>query len=139
MICGHWHEQKFKYPYPQDSKVIKMPYPRAKAINQIPALCPASPRPIDNDRCTKFNCSGTDDSNVVLDSCWLTRPESSLKRTFLALKVFLKINWSSYSLEQVMSTISHYIFPPHGLLSHLSKNSILLWIHLNILINLTLD
>ena len=32
MICGHWHEQKFKYPYLQ-----------AKVIDQIPALCPASP------------------------------------------------------------------------------------------------
>ena len=32
MICGHRHEQKFKYPYLQ-----------AKAIDQIPALYPASP------------------------------------------------------------------------------------------------
>ena len=32
MICG----QKFKYPYSRDSKIIQMPYPRAKAINQIP-------------------------------------------------------------------------------------------------------
>ena len=31
MICG----QKFKYPYDQDSKIIQMPYPRAKAIDQI--------------------------------------------------------------------------------------------------------
>ena len=43
MIHGHGHEQKFKYPYPRDSKIIQMPYPGAKAINQIPALCPASP------------------------------------------------------------------------------------------------
>ena len=41
MICG----QKFKYPYSQNSKIIQMPYPRAKAIDQIPALCPASPPP----------------------------------------------------------------------------------------------
>ena len=33
--------QKFKYPYPRDSKIIQMPYPQAKVINQIPALCPA--------------------------------------------------------------------------------------------------
>ena len=54
MICGHRRKQKFKYPYPRDSKVIQMPYPRAKAINQNPALCPASPSPphrLDIDRC----------------------------------------------------------------------------------------
>ena len=43
MICGHGHGQKFKYPYSQDHKIIRMPYVRAKAIDQIPALCPASP------------------------------------------------------------------------------------------------
>ena len=42
MICGHGHEQQFKYAYPRDSKIIQMPYPRAKAIDEIPALCPAS-------------------------------------------------------------------------------------------------
>ena len=41
MICGHGHEQKLKYPYSRDSRIIQMPYPRAKAIDQIPALCPA--------------------------------------------------------------------------------------------------
>ena len=41
MICGHGHEQKFKYPYLRDSKIIQMPYPRAKAIDQNPAPCPA--------------------------------------------------------------------------------------------------
>ena len=57
MICGHGHEQKFNYPYPRDSKIIQMPYPRAKAIDQNPALCPASPSPqhplrrLDIDRC----------------------------------------------------------------------------------------
>ena len=34
MISGHGHEQKFKYPYPRDNKIIQMPYPRAKAIDQ---------------------------------------------------------------------------------------------------------
>ena len=43
MTCGHGHEQKFKYPYSQDSKIIQMPYPRTKAIDQIPALCPPLP------------------------------------------------------------------------------------------------
>ena len=43
MISGHGHEQKFKYPYPRDSKIIQMPYPRAKAIGQNPALCPTFP------------------------------------------------------------------------------------------------
>ena len=43
MICGYGHEQKFKYLYPRDSKIIEMPYPRAKAIDQNPALCPTSP------------------------------------------------------------------------------------------------
>ena len=43
MICGHGHEQKFRYPYPRDSKKIQMPYLWAKAIDQNPALCPASP------------------------------------------------------------------------------------------------
>ena len=38
-----WAQQKFEYPYSRDSKIIQMPYPRAKAIDQIPALCPASP------------------------------------------------------------------------------------------------
>ena len=55
MICGHEHEQKFKYPNPRDSKIIQMPYPRAKAIDENPALCPASPPPppfrLDIDRC----------------------------------------------------------------------------------------
>ena len=45
MICGHGHEQNFKYPYLRDSKIIQMPYPRAKAIDQIPAQCPTSPSP----------------------------------------------------------------------------------------------
>ena len=45
MICGHGHEQNFKYPYPRESKIIQMPYPRAKAIDQNPALCPAFPLP----------------------------------------------------------------------------------------------
>ena len=30
--------QKFKYPYPWDSKIIQIAYPRAKAIDQIPDL-----------------------------------------------------------------------------------------------------
>ena len=38
MICGHGHEQKFKYPYPRDSKIIRMPYPRAKPIDQNPPI-----------------------------------------------------------------------------------------------------
>ena len=42
MIWGHRHVQKFKYTYSRDSKIIQMPYPRAKAIDQIPTLCPAS-------------------------------------------------------------------------------------------------
>ena len=46
MICGHGHEQKFKYPYPRDSKIIQIPYPGAKVIYQIPALYPASPLPL---------------------------------------------------------------------------------------------
>lgn len=37
MICGHGDEKKLKYPYPLDSKIIQMPYCRAKAINQISA------------------------------------------------------------------------------------------------------
>ena len=45
MICGHGHEQKFRYPYPRESKKIQMPYPRGKAIDQNPALCPAPPPP----------------------------------------------------------------------------------------------
>ena len=44
MICGHGHEQKFKYPYSRDSRIIQMPYPRAKAIDQIPT-------PLDIDTC----------------------------------------------------------------------------------------
>ena len=43
MICGHRHEQKFKYPNPRDCKIIQMPYPRAKVIDEIPTLCPTSP------------------------------------------------------------------------------------------------
>ena len=30
--------KKFKYPYPWDSKIIQIAYPRAKAIDQIPDL-----------------------------------------------------------------------------------------------------
>ena len=52
MICGHRHEQKFRYPYPRDSKKIQVPYQRAKAIDQKPALCPPPPpRQLDIDRC----------------------------------------------------------------------------------------
>ena len=59
MICGHGHKQKFKYPY---SKIIQMPYPRAKAIDQIPALClpppppppPPSHRRLDINRCINY-------------------------------------------------------------------------------------
>ena len=40
MICGHGHEQKYKYSYPRDSKKIQMSYPRAKAIDKIPAAPP---------------------------------------------------------------------------------------------------
>ena len=36
MICGHGHEQG-------DSKIIQIPYPRAKAIDQNAALCPVFP------------------------------------------------------------------------------------------------
>ena len=62
MICGHGHEQKFQYPYPRDGKIIQMPYPWAKAIDQNPALCPDSPplpRRLDIDRCIshKEDCS----------------------------------------------------------------------------------
>ena len=39
MICG----QKFKCPYSRESKINQVPFPRAKAIDQIPALCPAPP------------------------------------------------------------------------------------------------
>ena len=41
MICGHGQKQKIKIPLPLD----RGPYPRAKAIDQIPALCPVSPLP----------------------------------------------------------------------------------------------
>ena len=45
MICGYGHEQKFKYRYPRDSKIFQLPSPRAKAIDQIPALCLTFPSP----------------------------------------------------------------------------------------------
>ena len=57
MICGHGHEQKFRYPYPRDTKKIQLPNPRAKAIDQNPTLCPESlppPRRLDIDRCIKL-------------------------------------------------------------------------------------
>ena len=38
-------------PTPEDSKIIQMPYLRAKAIDQNPALCPTFPRRLDIDRC----------------------------------------------------------------------------------------
>ena len=51
MICSHGLEQEFKYPYPRDSKIIQMPYPWAKAIDQIPAQqCKHSP-PSPIERC----------------------------------------------------------------------------------------
>ena len=45
MICGHGHEQKFRYPYPPEQQENSNALPRAKAIDQNPALCPASPPP----------------------------------------------------------------------------------------------
>ena len=51
MICGHGHEQKFKYPHPRDSKIIQMPYTRAKAIDQIPPYAPPPPCRLDIDGC----------------------------------------------------------------------------------------
>ena len=67
MICGQGHEQKFKYPYPRDSKIIQMPYPRAKVIDQNSALCPASPpRRLDIDSCISFqwNCEAPSEGSV---------------------------------------------------------------------------
>ena len=40
MICGQ-RLAKIQISLPRDSKIIQMPNPWAKAINQIPALCPA--------------------------------------------------------------------------------------------------
>ena len=62
MICGHGHEQKFKYPDPWDSEIIKMPYPRAKTIDQITALCPL---PAPEDRCSEIIFVSTDDLNAM--------------------------------------------------------------------------
>ena len=48
-----------KYPYPGDSKIIQIPYPRAKAIDKnpgpMPRLSPPPPHPrrLDIDRCFK--------------------------------------------------------------------------------------
>ena len=44
MICGHGHEQKFKYPYPQDSKIIQMPWevPRAREGTFCTGCCRSS-------------------------------------------------------------------------------------------------
>ena len=56
MICGHGHEQKFRYPYPPEQQENSNALPRAKAIDQNPALCPAAPplpRRLDIDRCIK--------------------------------------------------------------------------------------
>ena len=36
MIYGHWNEQKFKYLYPRDSKIIQMPYHQDSKIIQMP-------------------------------------------------------------------------------------------------------
>ena len=41
MICGHRHTKKFKCPLRQQDNSNALP--RAKVINQIPTLCPASP------------------------------------------------------------------------------------------------
>ena len=57
MICGHGHEQKFKYPHPRDSKIIQMPYTRAKAIDQIPPYAPPPPCRLDIDGCINGSCS----------------------------------------------------------------------------------
>ena len=66
MICGHGHEEKFKYPYPRDSKIIQMPYPGAKAVDQNPALCPASPpRRLDIDRCITCFYNVTHDGEIT--------------------------------------------------------------------------
>ena len=40
-----WSRARTKIQISRDSKIIQMPYPRAKAIDQIPALCPASNPP----------------------------------------------------------------------------------------------
>ena len=40
IIYGHGHEQKLNYPYPWDSKIIQMLYPRAKAIDQTHLMAP---------------------------------------------------------------------------------------------------
>ena len=71
MMCGHGHEQKFKYPYPRDSKIIQMPYPRAKAIDQNPSLCPASPlRRLDIDRSIKMILASPEVPSTVSLSSW---------------------------------------------------------------------
>ena len=51
MICAKMFA-KHQISLPRDSKIIQMPYPRAKAINQIAALCPPpSACRLDIDRC----------------------------------------------------------------------------------------
>ena len=72
MICGHGHEQKFKYPYPRDSKIIRMPYPRAKAIDQNPTLYPAPPPPrwLDIDKCINGPCQLADMSLCAQEKQW---------------------------------------------------------------------
>ena len=56
MICGHGHEQKFKYPYTWDSKIIQMPYPGPKQSIKIPPYAPLPCR-LDIDRCISFTLS----------------------------------------------------------------------------------
>ena len=59
------------------------------------------------------NCSGTVDSNFVLNSCWLSKVVS-MKHMFLARVVFLKMSLVlRYSLEQIMSTVSVLTFCRH--------------------------
>ena len=91
MICGHGHEQKFKYPYlalgQQDNSNA---LPRAKAIdqnlassrrsvsrleeaNQNPTLCPAPfPRRLDIDRCIKQSI------RICWEECCLNRSDSAM-------------------------------------------------------------
>ena len=75
MICGQRHEQKFKYPYPRDSKIIQMPYPRAKAIDQNPALCPASPAGLTLIGALSIAAIDTLRPVTSLQSIWMAAPQ----------------------------------------------------------------
>ena len=94
------HEQKFKYSYPRDSKIIQMPDPRAKAIDQYPALCPASPLPPPH---PPWKCSWKCSTAYL----WMFTHKSFIQRSYNYIKLSQSLTLAVKGLKLKYHLYSH--------------------------------